>query len=126
MPSPARIPDASHPIHIEPVTSRIVVSIAGQVIAATQNALALREAAYPVVYYIPRRDVDMAFLQRNTHTSYCPYKGDCNYYSASVAGRLTDNVGWTYETPYESVALIQNHIAFYPDRVDLVKQSSRI
>lgn len=126
MPRPVKIPDASHPIHIEPVTSRILVSIDGHLVAATQSALALREAAYPVVYYIPRQDVDMTFLQRNAHTSYCPYKGDCNYYSAPVAGSLTDNVGWTYEQPYESVGIIKDHIAFYPDRVDLVEQPSRI
>ena len=126
MPSPARIPDTSHPIRIEPVTSRVVVSIDGHLVAATQAALALHEATYPVVYYIPRRDVDMTFLQRNDHTSYCPYKGDCNYFSAPAAGSLTDNVGWTYETPYESVAIIKDHIAFYPDRVNLVVQSSRI
>jgi uncharacterized protein (DUF427 family) len=25
---------------------------------------------------------------------------------------------WTYETPYEAVASIKNHLAFYPDRVE--------
>jgi uncharacterized protein (DUF427 family) len=25
---------------------------------------------------------------------------------------------WTYEAPYEGVASIKDHLAFYPDRVD--------
>jgi uncharacterized protein (DUF427 family) len=32
------------------------------------------------------------------------------------------NAVWTYEAPYEAVAQIQNHLAFYPNRVDSIEE----
>jgi uncharacterized protein (DUF427 family) len=58
-----------------------VVSIGGAVLADSRDALILREAGYLAVQYIPRKDVDMTLLERSAHTTYCPYKGDCAYFS---------------------------------------------
>jgi len=80
--------------------------------------LTLREASYPPVQYIPRRDVDMAALARSEHTSYCPYKGDASYYSIPAGGERSRNAVWTYEAPFEAMAQIKDYAAFYPDRVD--------
>jgi uncharacterized protein (DUF427 family) len=116
---PVRIPGPDHPISIEPNPLRIVVRADGRVIADTRAALTLREARHAAVHYIPRADVDMTLLARSAHVTYCPYKGDCNYFSIpSVGGRGVDAV-WTYERPYEAVAPIRGHLAFYPDRVEL-------
>ncbi|MFP3534544.1 DUF427 domain-containing protein, partial [Burkholderia sp. SIMBA_042] len=82
--------------------------------------LALREASYPAVYYIPRDDVDMALLERTDHATYCPYKGDCAYYSIAIGGERAVNAVWTYESPYAAVKEIARHLAFYPDRVDSI------
>jgi uncharacterized protein (DUF427 family) len=113
-----KIPGADHPISIEVNPSRIVVKIGGKTVADTSAALTLREASYPSVQYIPRRDVDMTALTRSEHTSYCPYKGDASYYSIPVGGDRSVNAVWTYETPFEAVAQIKDYVAFYPDRVD--------
>jgi uncharacterized protein (DUF427 family) len=32
------------------------------------------------------------------------------------------NAVWTYAAPYESVAQIKDHVAFYPDRVDEIAE----
>jgi uncharacterized protein (DUF427 family) len=111
-------PGPEHPITIEQNAGRIVVSVAGRIIADTTHALTLREAAYPPVHYIPRRDVDMNLLQRTDHSSYCPYKGDAAYYSVPIGGERTTNAVWTYEQPYAAVSQIGGYLAFYPDRVD--------
>jgi uncharacterized protein (DUF427 family) len=111
-----RIPGPDHPITITPNQTQVLVKIAGRVVADTRNALTLQEANYPAVQYIPRNDVDMSTLTRSEHSTYCPYKGDCAYYSA-VKGK--PNVAWTYEEPYEAVSSIKNYLAFYADRVDL-------
>src|SRR6202166_1929906 len=79
-----KIPGPDHPITIEANPSRVVVKVGGKVIADTRDALTLREASYPSVQYIPRRDVDMAALTRSEHRTYCPYKGDASYYSISA------------------------------------------
>jgi uncharacterized protein (DUF427 family) len=115
-----KIPSAEHPITIEANSSRVVVSVAGRVIADTRAALTLREASYPAVQYIPRRDVDMSLLERTEHATYCPYKGDCAYYSIPVGGERSVNAVWTYEEPYPAVAEIKDYLAFYPNRVDSI------
>ena len=115
---PIKIPGPDHPISIDPNPSRVVVTLGGKIIADTREALTLREASYPPVQYIPRRDVDMAALARTEHTTYCPYKGDASYYSIPAGGDRSLNAVWTYETPFEAMAQIKDYLAFYPDRVD--------
>ena len=117
-----KIPGPDHPISIERNPDRVVVSVAGRVIADTRNALTLREADYPPVQYIPREDVDLTQLERTDHATYCPYKGDCNYYSIPAGGKKSVNAVWTYEDPYPAVAQIKEHVAFYPDRVDQIAE----
>jgi uncharacterized protein (DUF427 family) len=117
-----RVPGPDHPISIERNPARVVVSVGGHVIADTRSALTLREADYPSVQYIPREDVHLSELKRSDHATYCPYKGDCNYYSVPSGGKKSVNAVWTYENPYPAVAQIKEHIAFYPDRVDEIAE----
>jgi uncharacterized protein (DUF427 family) len=113
-----KLPSPDHPIFIEHNPTRVVVSVAGRVVADTRNALTLREAAYPPVQYIPAEDVDFSRLERTDHVTYCPYKGYCNYYSIPAGGRKSVHAVWSYEDPYPPVVQIKGHVAFYPERVD--------
>ena len=61
-----------------------------------------------------------AALSRSDTTTYCPYKGDASYYAVTAAGDTIDDVIWTYEQPYPAVAGIAGHVAFYPDKADVV------
>jgi uncharacterized protein (DUF427 family) len=122
---PMKTPGPDHPITIERNPNRVVVTLAGRVIADTVDALTLREARYPPVHYVPRGDVDMAALERTQHSTYCPYKGDASYYSIPAGGERSVNAIWTYEEPHEAVAPIRDHLAFYPDRVDSIDERSR-
>ena len=115
-------PGPDHPITIEANPARVVVSVAGRVLADTQHALTLREANYPDVQYIPLDDVDASLLKATDHTTYCPYKGDCSYYSIPAGGEKSVNAVWTYRAPYPAVADIIDHVAFYPDRVDEIAE----
>jgi uncharacterized protein (DUF427 family) len=117
-----KLPGPDHPISIQRNPARVVVSVAGRVIADTRNALSLREADYPAVHYIPRADVDFSQLERTDHTTYCPYKGDCNYHSIPGGGKKSVNAVWSYEDPFPAVAQIRGHVAFYPDRVDEIAE----
>jgi uncharacterized protein (DUF427 family) len=114
----AKIPGPDHPITIERNPKRVVVSIGGTIVADSSDALTLHEKGYPAVQYIPRKDVDMALLERSDHSTYCPYKGDCTYFSIPVCGKRGINAVWTYEKPYDAVAPIRNHFAFYSDKVN--------
>jgi uncharacterized protein (DUF427 family) len=115
-------PGPRHPITVEPSGVRVVVRVAGEVIADSSSALTLREADYPAVHYIPREDVDMTALERVSHESYCPFKGDAAYYSIPGAGERGLNAVWTYEAPYEAVSGIKDHLAFYTNRMDSVEE----
>jgi uncharacterized protein (DUF427 family) len=121
-----RIPGPDHPITIERTGVRVVARVGGQVVADSTRALTLREASYPPVQYIPLDDVDQALLSPSDTRTHCPYKGDASYYSlvlpeaqGSADQSLTDAV-WSYREPYPSVAEIAGHVAFYPDRVEVL------
>jgi uncharacterized protein (DUF427 family) len=115
-----KLPGPDHPITIEPNPVRVIVSVAGRIIADTRSALTLNEAGYAAVQYIPQKDVDMTLLKRTDHHTYCPYKGDCSYYSIPLGAERSVDAVWTYEAPYAAVAAIKDHVAFYADRVDAI------
>jgi uncharacterized protein (DUF427 family) len=119
---PIKIPGPDHPITIERNPARIVVSVAGRIVADTREALTLREAAYAAVQYIPRKDVDMGLLDRTDRATYCAYKGDCSYFSIPLGGERSINAVWSYEAPYAAVMPIKDYLAFYPERVDAIEE----
>ncbi len=117
-----KVPGPDHPIEITTNPNRVVVTFGGRTIASTRRALTLRESTYPAVQYIPRQDVDMSLLDRASPTTYCPYKGECNYFNLAVNGEHADASVWTYEAPFAAVSQIKDHLAFYPDRVDAIDE----
>ncbi|HEX7662865.1 MAG TPA: DUF427 domain-containing protein [Polyangiaceae bacterium] len=116
-----KIPGPDHPITITPNAQHVVVKVAGKTIADTRMSLSLQEASYPAVLYVPRGDIDMDALVKTEHQTYCPYKGECSYYSIPAGGDRSVNAIWSYESPYASVEQIKDHMAFYPDRVDSIE-----
>ena len=116
-----KIPGPDHPITISPVEGKVSVTVAGRIVAESTRTLRLEEKGYPAVYYLPRSDADISLLARTTNYTYCPYKGDCTYYSIPIGGTKSEYAVWTYEKPYEAVADIREHLAFYPTRVDAIE-----
>ncbi len=112
-----KLPGPDHPISIQRNRARVVVSVAGRVVADTRNALTLREAGYPPVQYIPGADVDFSQLERTDYVTYCPYKGHCSHYSIPAGGKGSINAVWLYEDPFPAVGQIRGYVAFYPERV---------
>jgi uncharacterized protein (DUF427 family) len=116
-----KIPGSDHPITISPTDGKVRVTVAGRIVADSTRALRLDEKGYPPVYYLPRGDADMSLLARTTHYTYCPYKGDCTYYSIPIGGTKSEYAVWTYERPYEAVTDIKEYLAFYSSRVDAIE-----
>ncbi|WP_436520357.1 DUF427 domain-containing protein [Actinoplanes sp. HUAS TT8] len=117
---PRKQPGPDHPITVTPTGERVVVTVAGKVVADTQKALSLHESTYPAVVYVPLADVDRSVLQRTDTKTYCPYKGDAGYYSIAIDGDTVVDAIWEYQEPYDAVAQIKDHVAFYPDRVESI------
>jgi len=118
---PVLYPGPDHPITITPTEGRVVVKVAGAVVADTRAALTLQESTYPAVQYIPLADVDTSLLEPTATQTYCPYKGDASYYSVPAGGDKAVDAIWEYKQPREAVAEIKEHIAFYPNRVDSIE-----
>ena len=98
-PRTVKITGPDHPISVELNATRVVVTVGGHIVADTRNALTLREASYPPVQYIPREDVDMTLLARTDHATYCPYKGDCAYYSIPLVVRAPPTLSGPMNLP---------------------------
>jgi uncharacterized protein (DUF427 family) len=123
-PAPGYKKYPGHHIETKPAKQRVRVTFNGEVIADTKDAIELMEATgtgkstvAPVVYYIPRKDVKMGRLVRTAHSTHCPFKGDASYYSLKDG---PENAVWSYERPYDEMALIKDLLAFYPDKVDSI------
>ena len=112
----------NHPIVVAPAPGRVVVRWRGRTAADSRRALELREANYPPVLYIPRDDADMRLFAPSAHETTCPYKGRASYFTLSDGDEVDANAVWSYETPKPGVAAIKDHLAFYPDRVEIVRQ----
>jgi uncharacterized protein (DUF427 family) len=117
-----KIPGPEHPITITPNPRRVRVIAGGKVIADTTSALALKEASYRVVNYIPRADVDMSLLKPTAHATHCPYKGDASYFSIDTGNATIENAVWSYQTPFPAMDGIKAHLAFYPNKVDAIEE----
>ena len=114
-----KLPGPDHPITITANPKRVRVSAGGVVIPDSTSALTLKEASYPAVNYVPRKDANMAVLARSERVTHCPYKGDANYFSIAANGKTIENAIWTYETPFPAMTEISGHLAFYPDKVTI-------
>lgn len=101
-----KIPGPDHPIAIEHSPERIIVTLGRKILADSSHALILREADFPPVAYLPQEDVDMAALTASAHTTYCPYKGNCSYFSIPAGGERSIDAVWTYGSPHPAVARI--------------------
>jgi hypothetical protein len=106
---PIKIPGPEHPISVEHNSSRVVVSVAGRIIADTREALTVDEAHYPAVQYIPRKDVDMAQLTRSAADPSMPswktaQGHEERFPSPRLSGRCRFRKRWVVVDDYADVA----------------------
>lgn len=120
-PAPGSRKYLAHRIATRPAGVRVRVTLKGELIADTGEAIALEETmegstVAPIVYYLPRKDVKMDRLVRTSHGTHCPFKGDASYFSFKNG---PENAVWSYEQPYDEVEIIKDLLAFYPDKVEI-------
>jgi uncharacterized protein (DUF427 family) len=119
-----KTPGPDHPITVEPSPDRVIVRAGGETIADSTATLVLQEAEYAPVRYIPITDVDQALLASSDTSTYCPYKGEASYRSVTTEPGRGDDAVWFYREPYAAVGAIRDHIAFYPNRVEITIQAA--
>lgn len=100
-------------ITIRQAPGKWVVRAGGAVLGETTNALELTEGDLPAVYYFPRGDIGMAFLDASDTRSHCPQKGDASYFSIVTKSNVLKDAAWSYENPRDDLAAIAGHLAFH-------------
>jgi uncharacterized protein (DUF427 family) len=115
---------SDHTITITVNRHRVRVIHQGVTFADTHGALTLSETGCPDVFYFPRADVNMARLERSTHTSHCPFKGEASYFHLRTEDETIRDAVWSYEHPLERVKQIAGYLAFYESSVDRIDQTS--
>ena len=116
---PVRIPGPDHSIAIEPAKGIVSVTVDKVEVARSDRALALSEAGYSVVYYVPRGDVAMKAFSPGSKETYCPYKGDATHYDIDSGDGRSENAAWSYEAPFDAVSEIEGHVAFYASKAEI-------
>ena len=106
------------PPRVETDTRAIEVTFAGRIVAATDRALRVLETSHPPAFYLPREDCDGGALFEESSRSFCEYKGSARYVGLRVGRRESRDAGWFYPEPSPDYAMLADHIAFYPARVD--------
>lgn len=116
---------SAHKITVEETGRQICVRLCGVTLADSRGAIRLNEGTLPTVYYFPREDVAMDCLRRSDHRSHCPFKGNAVYWNIQVGDEFVPNAVWSYEQPFDEVAVIARHLAFYPQHVEFIETAPR-
>ena len=109
--------ESAHKVSTEEVDRQVRIVFNDVTVADSNHPILLSEARLSSVYYFLRDDVRMDLLERTSHSTHCPHKGDAAYWSLTVGERTVENAVWSYEDPIEECAAIKGCLAFYVDRL---------
>ncbi len=110
--------DPVYAIDVEPCPKRVRVEFGGETVADSLGVLTLREQGHLPVYYFPKADVRMDLMTPTDHQTHCPHKGDARYWTIAAGGATAENAVWAYDDPFEQMAILKDHVAFYWNKMD--------
>jgi uncharacterized protein (DUF427 family) len=111
--------DPYHRVDVLPSSRHIRISLDGEVLAETDQAMALFESNLPIRWYLPREDVRAELEPTDTQTR-CPYKGIASYYAVRRGnGETVEDLIWYYDDPLRAVDQIAGRLCFFNERVDV-------
>ncbi|MEH6403569.1 MAG: DUF427 domain-containing protein [Sneathiella sp.] len=88
----------------------------GTVIASSSSVLKMTEKAHDDRYYFPKDHIDMTCLTATDHSTYCPFKGQAQYWTINVGDDALVNGVWGYAEPYEECLELVDHVCFYLEK----------
>jgi uncharacterized protein (DUF427 family) len=110
--------DYPRPPRLEDVDKKVKVVFGGVTLAYTTRAKRVLETSHPPVYYIPPEDVRLELLEPSVGSSHCEWKGRASYYNVTTEERTERRAAWFYPDPTPPFADLEDHVAFYPSRMD--------
>ena len=114
--SPAFAKHPQHQIIITQHVGPVRICFNGGEVAKSVRALKMAEGNYPPVYYLPLADCKIEKFSKTNHATFCPFKGTASYWTLIDGSNQCQNAVWAYEDPFDEVASIGAHVAFYTDR----------
>jgi uncharacterized protein (DUF427 family) len=105
-------------IYFEDSPRRIRGRLAGETVVDSRHAKLLHEHGHLPVYYFPEEEVRTELLERSSHSTHCPFKGEGSYWSVRVGERVAENAVWGYLDPIEQAPPLAGYRAFYWDAMD--------
>ncbi len=123
-PNVAHPRDPFHRVDVLASSRHVRLELDGQVLAESSRPMLLFETMLPVRYYLPREDIRAELSPSGTRT-YCAYKGQASYWSATVDDRVVPDIAWAYQEPLHDAAQIRGLTAFFDERVDVVVDGER-
>ena len=106
-------------ISIGPADGTVVVRAAGAVVAESANALILSEGELAPVFYLPRKDAGIEFMDRSETVTTCPWKGEAVHFTLITKSGSIEDAAWSYENPVAGLEKIRDHLAFYSEKVTI-------
>ncbi len=98
--------DPYHRLDVLPSSRHVRISLDGELLAESRNAIALFESNLPTRWYLAREDVHAHLVPVDTVTR-CGYKGTAAYYSVQLAGGgIAENLVWSYAQPFDGARRI--------------------
>lgn len=120
-PAPGYAKNPGHRVDLVPEQRRVRVTFAGAVIADSTDTVRVEETGHGPVHYFPAKDVRLDLMRPTDHKTYCPFKGECSYWTVKADAREAENAVWAYPEPYDEARGLAGHYAFYASRVDRIE-----
>jgi uncharacterized protein (DUF427 family) len=111
--------DPYHRVDVLQSSRHVKVMLDGEVLAESSRPRLLFETGLPTRYYLPPLDVRRDLLEASDTVTQCPYKGRAHYYSVRSGERFYKDFVWYYAFPIPECPKIENHFAFYNEKVDI-------
>jgi uncharacterized protein (DUF427 family) len=109
-----------HRVDVMNSSRHVQVRVGDVTVADSHRPRLLFETGLPVRYYLPKLDVRQDLLVPSGTRTRCPYKGEASYWSVEVGGSRFEDVVWGYPAPIPEIPKIENLLAFYNEKVDIV------
>lgn len=106
-------------VKTERIKEKVKVTLEGEIIAESNNAIRLYETGYEPVIYIPKNDLkEIDLIQSSKY--HCPLKGDAEIYTIRHGAHDIENGAWSYSEPLREFPELLGRVAFYPNKVQSI------
>ena len=110
--------DPNHRVDVVSSSRRFKAVLGGEKLAETTRPRVVYETGLPARFYVAQEDIRMDLLEPSDTRTRCPYKGEAVYWSARVAGKLHEDVVWSYPDPIAECPKLKGYFCFYKERMD--------